>query len=1003
MAVGTAGVTYASELSAHRGKHDVSARRAVDSIFRAADRNGDGKLNQTELRDLMLALNPAMEISFEQAQQLVQLVLQRYSAFVTSDDCLSSAGFQQSYEDGAGDPMRDLHMLGLALAEDADAARSVVPLEGSDCEAVLQATVRPEPAPEMHRESEGGGTPLTAAAKVASIYPLERKEPSRTAGPNDEPQRDDIPGLVALIAYCNIDDTSAEISPLDLITASLDMLCHLTWDSHESREEVRRAGGLDVLAQYLSVQDLRNEALRNACTKATVLVTNLAIGSPANQAGLRQAGVVQTLVDTLKRLVQHGHAGHQLTERIVVALWSLAYNHPSNKLAIGEAGAIPALVAILDPQESSPAVASKAGLAVWCLVRELEENQNAVREAGGITVLCLLIRRFVSDDGHSSTGGVSMAHGAYSSSSIVSSSLATVALSVLQTLTSSNHENGQAVRLAGGILPIVQLLRRGPQGDLTWLAAAVLWTVALDNSDNQDAIREAGGVTYLVTLLQSTACQSTCLHNCLGALRMLAVDNDINCNAIRLAGGVRTLVRMLQDANGERGDVTAQCLTAAALADLAAGNEANQTAILQEGGAHVLLKKLSMTRHLRLTDHLTGALFELSHNNPSAAAAVAEQRVIPHLIELLSQEHMPNRVKEKLAGILCGLANVGRAYQDDIRRAGGIHVLSHILMTGDPHEAATQNAVAALCNLAHGNEHNRDAIRNTRCIPQLVHFLDVSDALACKEKAVGALCNLAYVSPPNKEEIGATGAIPILVGILERAIARDQNAAFHGLAERVVGALCTLAYHNSPNQAMIRQAGGVKVLKKLRHFKLGSRTLAARAKVALANLSEEHGHRRRSSSGGSSFDLLNDTRRGSEGSAPMFASPRTLILNSPRTLMSPRSALPPTSPRYANPGGPFSANWTPAFPHRSNGVDVRQGTVDAGSHAAPGDTKGPSTHSPRSEGAMGGLKDKISRTFSKLSPRTGSANSAESTPTLREVTEATQLSPRSAVRAYFNV
>lgn len=44
-------------------------------------------------------------------------VLQRYSAFVTSDNCLSSAGFQQSYEDGAGDPMRDLHMLGLALAE----------------------------------------------------------------------------------------------------------------------------------------------------------------------------------------------------------------------------------------------------------------------------------------------------------------------------------------------------------------------------------------------------------------------------------------------------------------------------------------------------------------------------------------------------------------------------------------------------------------------------------------------------------------------------------------------------------------------------------------------------------------------------------------------------------------------------------------------------------------------------------------------------------------------
>jgi hypothetical protein len=58
----------------------------------------------------------------------------------------------------------------------------------------------------------------------------------------------------------------------------------------------------------------------------------------------------------------------------------------------------------------------------------------------------------------------------------------------------------------------------------------------------------------------------------------------------------------------------------------------------------------------------------------------------------------------QIAGILCSLANVGRAYQDDIRRAGGIHVLGHILRSGDPQEAITQNAVAALCNLAYDNE-----------------------------------------------------------------------------------------------------------------------------------------------------------------------------------------------------------------------------------------------------------------------------------------------------------
>jgi hypothetical protein len=79
-----------------------------------------------------------------------------------------------------------------------------------------------------------------------------------------------------------------------------------------------------------------------------------------------------------------------------------------------------------------------------------------LRESGGITVLCLLLRRFVSED-------PTLPAGVYSASSAVSDELAVVVLSVLQTVTSLNFDNGQSVRLVGGIPPVVQLLRRGPQ------------------------------------------------------------------------------------------------------------------------------------------------------------------------------------------------------------------------------------------------------------------------------------------------------------------------------------------------------------------------------------------------------------------------------------------------------------------------------------------------------------------------------------------------------------
>ena len=126
-------------------------------------------------------------------------------------------------------------------------------------------------------------------------------------------------------------------------------------------------------------------------------------------------------------------------------------------------GAISALVSVLDPSESSVAVGQKAGLALWCLVRDSRKNQDAVRDAGGVTVLCLILRRFcleVMD--HRAAAAASSADSQHGSSA-VPRTMAIIALSAIQTLTNRNLENSMAVRSVGGLPAIVQLLKMGSQ------------------------------------------------------------------------------------------------------------------------------------------------------------------------------------------------------------------------------------------------------------------------------------------------------------------------------------------------------------------------------------------------------------------------------------------------------------------------------------------------------------------------------------------------------------
>ena len=101
------------------------------------------------------------------------------------------------------------------------------------------------------------------------------------------------------------------------------------------------------------------------------------------------------------------------------------------------------------------------------------------------------------------------------------------------------------MRVAGGILPLVSLLRAGESSLSSQKAAGALRNLAANNTANQDLIREAGGITQLVQLLHAGP-NSIAAQESAAALANLAAGNTTNKNAIREAGAIAPLVQLLQ-------------------------------------------------------------------------------------------------------------------------------------------------------------------------------------------------------------------------------------------------------------------------------------------------------------------------------------------------------------------------------------------------------------------------------------------------------------------------
>lgn len=216
----------------------------------------------------------------------------------------------------------------------------------------------------------------------------------------------------------------------------------------------------------------------------------------------------------------------------------------------------------------------------------------------------------------------------------------------VDSLTRLARINKEAVREAGGIAPLVMLLRSGTE-EVQALAAAVLRELASDSLTNKEAILKANGVHALVEMVRNEDTEPPAAGEAAGALCALSTDFPNGCRSIVEDGGVEGLTALIAKAkDGTQAPIQA----AATLFNLTQASEANCQAILRIGGVQTLIQLLCKSHLLggrkrivpdmkswleRASEKAATTLWSITVQGPACNAAMREANAIEPLVQTL--------------------------------------------------------------------------------------------------------------------------------------------------------------------------------------------------------------------------------------------------------------------------------------------------------------------------------------------------------------------------------
>lgn len=432
----------------------------------------------------------------------------------------------------------------------------------------------------------------------------------------------------------------------------------------------------------------------------------------------------------------------------------------------------------------------------------------------------------------------------------------------LRNLVLNSTSRSTALRQAGGVPPLVNLLKIGTD-KARQHACLALVGVADGAALGKRDILEAGGVPLVVDLVAAgaddvkeraaelllalAADSEPCAaergrFGAGGPARQAPADSEPMRGAIHEAGGIPALVAVLS-----AGTDKAKEHAAGALANLTSRSELIRTAVYEAGGIPALVVLLGAAAHSSRKRALQ-ALTNLTSHSELMGAAVHEAGGIPPLVALLgSASHFSGEGENALLALLASLTSCSESIRAAVHEAGGAPLLVDLLGQGTFSRTKTQ-AAGVLRNLTASSEPIRAAVHQAGGIRALVALLEpqrhayyvpfdacvapTGDNTVTVEAAAGALRNLAARTEPDGSEpmnaVHRAGGIPPLVALLQTALPQTYTALEHAAA--ALGMIAT-----SPAAGLaIEDAGGVPALLALRLRGRGS--AQTYASLALDNL-----------------------------------------------------------------------------------------------------------------------------------------------------------------------
>lgn len=381
-----------------------------------------------------------------------------------------------------------------------------------------------------------------------------------------------------------------------------------------------------------------------------------------------------------------------------------------------------------------------------------------------------------------------------------------------------DEDNKKAIQVAGGIRPLVAVLKNSP-GLFDSYAANTLDILA-SNPDIETEIRQemigalrsllmsfnyrlyfsaSGGmdfntywITPLVALLGDV--DNRIREKSVGIIYRLSFGED-NIAAIVAASGIEPLVALLREASGMSIYCASRVLNAIAL------NTGNRDAIVAAGGIESLVGLLS-NRSEDVKKHAAQALGLLAKSNEDNKNRIREAGGIRSLVDLFLDTDV--NVKINAAKALHCLTDRNENNQSAVINANGIWSLVYELKRGENIQLK-EDALLVLLDLTRHSVSAKNAIINQGGIPPLAALLSEASSEGKKIAAL-MLGTLAFNEDSQNAIRKAKGIVP-LVPLLSEA---DLDIKTNGLF-----ALQRLANHNAGNQGAIVVAGGIEPLMRL--------------------------------------------------------------------------------------------------------------------------------------------------------------------------------------------